>query len=744
MPLITKPNYNQIFASQAPDIDKPPVFNNPELGWAESRQNNGKPTIKQFNYLLQMLDLKSLWILQNGACLPYDATIEYASGSLSLKDGIIQQYNGAAWAAYRNETPYTLKYFTAGASYPANAEITLTNGDKVKNVSGGPLTNNPNTDMTGWVNLSEHNSLKNRDTAGAHPASAISDASGKTQQQINNKTASIVSLLEFGADNTGLTYSNDAMRSALAYLESIGGGKLIVPSGDYKFFRELDANQPPQTAVFGANACFIAGENIYIQGEGRDTTTFIFECPGQKTGSIDISLYYNFFAHGNNFECSDLTIYGDVAESEFEFVSFWGVGNKTPGIFIHASRNGSIYGKNSKVHDCRLGYTRGLAYNTSILLGCEFYDNDLKCSNGINTSGMIIKCHNNTFYKCELLESAGVGVGSQPAVDFGFTSQAGIEFYDNVAFECYGLAVGGNTSAPDEYKTYGYKVTGNTIINNVVSAASALAVANNACDVIIDDNIIKGKFTTVLSITDGGVLNASPEDVFVLGGHYESISSGNGSAVGASVDTTSGKVYLLGGTFKSDQANAIRILSKDPTEVYIGDITLIGTYGYSVSSATTAKIFLSNGVKWIPATPAANTNQIASGVSSITNAVLKQQVLRRVTVDAVDASAVVETSKKQGGSLVDDKVAYFIRYANGRIGWGDPAVSGLADVYLERKAANVLGLDTGDCFKTGVSATASRPSAASVGQGSQYFDSTLNKPIWSDGTNWRDATGTVV
>ena len=46
---IQKPDFNQIFASQAPDADKPPVFNNYNGGWGdESRPNNGKPTIKGF------------------------------------------------------------------------------------------------------------------------------------------------------------------------------------------------------------------------------------------------------------------------------------------------------------------------------------------------------------------------------------------------------------------------------------------------------------------------------------------------------------------------------------------------------------------------------------------------------------------------------------------------------------------------------------------------------------------------
>lgn len=38
-------------------------------------------------------------------------------------------------------------------------------------------------------------------------------------------------------------------------------------------------------------------------------------------------------------------------------------------------------------------------------------------------------------------------------------------------------------------------------------------------------------------------------------------------------------------------------------------------------------------------------------------------------------------------------------------------------------------------------ATGSRPSASTVGAGAMIFDTTLGQPIWSDGTNWVDATG---
>lgn len=40
--------------------------------------------------------------------------------------------------------------------------------------------------------------------------------------------------------------------------------------------------------------------------------------------------------------------------------------------------------------------------------------------------------------------------------------------------------------------------------------------------------------------------------------------------------------------------------------------------------------------------------------------------------------------------------------------------------------------------------TATRPLATDLATGSQVYDSTLHKPIWTDGTVWRDATGTAV
>jgi hypothetical protein len=47
-------------------------------------------------------------------------------------------------------------------------------------------------------------------------------------------------------------------------------------------------------------------------------------------------------------------------------------------------------------------------------------------------------------------------------------------------------------------------------------------------------------------------------------------------------------------------------------------------------------------------------------------------------------------------------------------------------------------------LSTQATPTTGRPSASSVPAGTQIYDSTLGKPIWSNGSAWHDATGASV
>lgn len=160
MALVTKNDVTQIFAIQAPAIDLPPTFANYPRGWDTARSNNGKPTIKQFNYIQQRTDQNMLWIHQNGAALPYDATMEYAENAVVVKDGELQKKQGASWVSATNKG-YNLDYFISGKAYPLHAEIMLVNGDIVKSTVSNNAVN-PNIDMTGWVksgNIKTFNSI---------------------------------------------------------------------------------------------------------------------------------------------------------------------------------------------------------------------------------------------------------------------------------------------------------------------------------------------------------------------------------------------------------------------------------------------------------------------------------------------------------------------------------------------------------------------------------------------------------
>lgn len=92
-------------------------------------------------------------------------------------------------------------------------------------------------------------------------------------------------------------------------------------------------------------------------------------------------------------------------------------------------------------------------------------------------------------------------------------------------------------------------------------------------------------------------------------------------------------------------------------------------------------------------------------------------------------------------SVQAEATARFVALADGKHEWG-PGGSTARDVTLYREKTDVLKTD--DAFKVGAYTTGTRPSASTLGAGANIFDTTLNKPIWSNGTIWVDAAGTTV
>ncbi|MDU8926724.1 hypothetical protein RXV86_04935 [Alisedimentitalea sp. MJ-SS2] len=540
-------------------------------------------------------------------------------------------------------------------------------------------------------------------------------------------------LLAFGADDSGVSDSNDAFRAALAAIDGNGGGCLNIPAGTFSFQRNLNASQPPATATFGQKAGFVAGDNVSIRGAGREVTIFDIETPGQSAGSVDTAQFWVFLAHSDGFSCEGIHFKGNVDAVDFEFVSSWGTTN-VPGFLQYANSAGTVFGEGSSVTHCRFSGTRGMAYVTSILDGVRFEHNDLSHTNGVNTSGADVSCSFNTWYYCELLEAAG-----EPS----FNKTAGIRFVGNVCRECNGGAIGGSITTADSAQTYGYVFSDNVLTNWVVEAGSGFTVANNALNVAIDNNVILGLFTNCLTITQGGVLDCPPFDISINGGRYETTKSG--TSYGIFVATAEGDVHLNGPFIKTDDLFALGVSLKSTATLFINSGTVLeGQYALGYTTGSAGDVRLSPGATWNPTTSNV-TDFAANVVGPAANCTKFQPTVYTTKTAALATTQPVEVFKKAGGTQTLYRRGYFVRYMSGRMGWGDPSVNNKdADVYLDRKAAGVLGLDADDCFMTGKDTSVNRPSAAAVGAGAQFNDTTLSKPIWSDGTNWKDASGSTV
>jgi Cu/Ag efflux protein CusF len=196
----------------------------------------------------------------------------------------------------------------------------------------------------------------------------------------------------------------------------------------------------------------------------------------------------------------------------------------------------------------------------------------------------------------------------------------------------------------------------------------------------------------------------------------------------------------------------------------------------------TSKWFISSGLKSQP--PAVvGLLVLAAGTAGVGGLTIGSDVnLYRVAADALrtdDALQVGGTIISTGAVYVSSEIrstrASALNLANtvaingeatyrysvlndGKMTWGGGAVA--TDTNLYRSGVNALTTDSSltvtgtstftgavtaaGVLKPGRFTTAARPTAASAGVGGLIYDTTLSKPIYSDGTIWRDAVGVAV
>lgn len=342
-----------------------------------------------------------------------------------------------------------------------------------------------------------------------------------------------------------------------------------------------------------------------------------------------------------------------------------------------------------------------------------------------------------------------IAVGSKFRNSSGTSPQAGVDIEPNVG-----------SVVCEDIHFVGCTFTGNQLFGFLVSFNFAQTAHQGNIDAIgctFSGNGLHGT-------GGGGVFLAGATDVTITGGASRA-NTGPGVLIGSTL--TSSNLKLEGTTIESNSTHGVYvsqavvgldILSNDirnngtaASATYDGlsltpagassSIRLVGNrstgsgqrYGLNTSSTITGLVsigndFAGNGTASQTLSDDATTRtQIDAGAGSLSQRVVWWS----------GTAATLQSFRLTGDT--SDRLAIL---TDGRVLWGPGNAAG--DAQLSRVAAGVVGTGAAQAFRPGVAATASRPSAVAVGKGSMFYDSTLSKPIWSDGTNWKDATGATV
>jgi hypothetical protein len=118
----------------------------------------------------------------------------------------------------------------------------------------------------------------------------------------------------------------------------------------------------------------------------------------------------------------------------------------------------------------------------------------------------------------------------------------------------------------------------------------------------------------------------------------------------------------------------------------------------------------------------------------------------RIKIDALNGRLYMGPGNAAATAFLSATTVATLLNGGGHLYAGTDAVGDIGASASNRfRNAYLSGLvKAGSAVITGSGATGSRPNAVTLGAGAMFYDTTLSKPIWSDGTVWRDATGTTV
>lgn len=229
----------------------------------------------------------------------------------AITQNIVHQSKGLM---YEFDAEYAVKI----GGYPIGAELVLSNGDTVKSTIDNNMTN-PNTDMTGWIKTND--------------ASQIIDASGRTQQEINNsQLLKNYSLKDAGGVGGGANDTSALLNATSNHLSvlldtdiSVINQAIITTGVQLNGASTLKQNtQNKHTLVVGSQAQDVANEMV----EG-------FKISGVNFGEMPIAIsddYAALFLMAADGATSSFNTYENTETGISASVGSYGYGKKDHGV----------------------------------------------------------------------------------------------------------------------------------------------------------------------------------------------------------------------------------------------------------------------------------------------------------------------------------------------------------------------------------------------------------------------------
>lgn len=265
--------------------------------------------------------------------------------------------------------------------------------------------------------------------------------------------------------------------------------------------------------------------------------------------------------------------------------------------------------------------------------------------------------------------------------------------------------------------------------------------------VTLDDNGQSGIYG------GGGNFGGVVSNCVVVGNWNKGIDFG---VVGAVTPTNAiDQLVFTGNTVKGNKTGDIHL--SDATRCLINGNrveTTSATFGIGLNGASVSNLIIGNRVRSTVANAAIFVNATATGNHIIHNGVSASTPYSvRAAANVVIVLTATAASHRSGITVdLTGNTGFEGRLAASFNGSADntyvQVASNLPIRFVDgggvRKQLQPGGIQSSAPIMTQAGNTASRPTMSATDYGAQYFDLTLNKPIWWSGTVWKDAAGTTV